>query len=339
MQEMPLTAYSDDPVYNMKAVTQRTGIPAATLRAWERRYHALAPRRTDGNYRLYSERDVATLRWLKFQLDAGLSISRAVILLERLRDHNGVRPTAAEQIGGGGQPRTDQDQGSATGLSNHTPNVANWDQLIKSLSEALLALDEQWAGLVFAEAHALFSVEDICRLLVTPTLVLIGDEWFKGKVTVVQEHFASSYLMGRLLALFNAQRLGQGPLILVGCAPNEQHELGALMLALMLRRAGHNVRYLGADVPLPDLVKSIQGLRPHAVAISAVLVQTLSRLEELPQLLKAAGLRTHLVYGGHAFVVDEALKARMQVDHICTDLNEGVKVIEDLLIMEPVAFT
>src|SRR5271165_2553553 len=88
MQEMPIAAYSDDPVYNMKAVTQRTGIPAATLRAWERRYHALAPCRTDGNYRLYSERDIATLRWLKFQLDAGLSISRAVVLLERMREHS-----------------------------------------------------------------------------------------------------------------------------------------------------------------------------------------------------------------------------------------------------------
>ena len=88
MQEMSIAAYSEDPVYNMKAVTQRTGIPAATLRAWERRYHALAPSRTDGNYRLYSERDIAVLRWLKFQLDAGLSISRAVALLERLRNQN-----------------------------------------------------------------------------------------------------------------------------------------------------------------------------------------------------------------------------------------------------------
>ena len=73
------------PAFNLKAVLLETGLAADTLRAWERRYKVLAPSRTDGNYRLYSDRDIATLIWLKTQLDAGLSISRAVALLERLR--------------------------------------------------------------------------------------------------------------------------------------------------------------------------------------------------------------------------------------------------------------
>ena len=329
MQEMPLSAYTDDPVYNMKAVTQRTGIPAATLRAWERRYHALVPSRTDGNYRLYSERDIATLSWLKHQLDAGLSISRAVGLLERLHDHENREGVEVDQAATLDQASID------TARAAHAASaIANWDRLITALSSALLALDEQQAGLVMAEAFALYTVEDVCLYLVTPVMVLIGDGWFKGDVSVVQEHFASSYLSGRLMSLFNAQRSERGALILVGCAPGERHELGALMLALMLRRAGHKVCYLGADIPLADLVQAIRELRPQVVAISAMLGEAVTRLEELPRLLAAANLKTHLVFGGQAFTAAESLNDHIPVDYTGADLGQGLEVIEHLLAVD-----
>ena len=51
--------------YNIKSVSQRTGVRAVTLRAWERRYQILDPQRWQKNgYRLYSERDIALLYWL-----------------------------------------------------------------------------------------------------------------------------------------------------------------------------------------------------------------------------------------------------------------------------------
>jgi MerR family transcriptional regulator, light-induced transcriptional regulator len=327
MQDLPLATYTDEPIYNMKAVTQRTGIPAATLRAWERRYHALAPRRSEGNYRLYSERDIAVLRWLQGQLDAGLSISRAVVLLERMREHDLLNlprmPMSMNDGDGNGVVKQKALQAER--------NVANWDRLVQSLHDDLMAMDEQRAASVLGEAYALYTVEDVCIHIMAPCLVQIGEDWFNGKSTVVQEHFATSYLIGRLMALFNAQRLGTGPLILVGCAPGERHELGALMMALMLRRAGHNVRYLGADIPLNDLVRSIQELQPRVVSISAALSQAAARLEELPRMLKAAGLKTHLVLGGRAFSLDEKLGAHLNGDYIGTDLNTGIKAIERLL--------
>jgi DNA-binding transcriptional MerR regulator/methylmalonyl-CoA mutase cobalamin-binding subunit len=339
MQDLPLTAYADDPIYNMKAVTQRTGIPAATLRAWERRYHALAPHRSGGNYRLYSERDVAILRWLQAQLDAGLSISRAVALLERLRENElGVLPSMATQGDQGERSETaiaaTRERQAGKGVAA-VATVASADQLLEALHQALMALDEQSAGLVLAEAFALYTVEEVCSNLIAPALVLIGDEWFSHKVSVVQEHFASSYLMGRLLALFNAQRIGFGPLTLVSCAPTERHELGALMLALMLRRAGHNVRYLGADTPLPDLVNAIREFRPRVVALSAVMQQSAARLSELALMLQTANINAHLVFGGRAFTLDETLGKRLHGAFIGTDLPRSIAAIEQLLVTDP----
>ena len=68
------------PVYNLKAVLKETGLKADVLRAWERRYDLPKPERTSGGHRLYSEYDVATIKWLKSRQAEGLSISRAVEL-------------------------------------------------------------------------------------------------------------------------------------------------------------------------------------------------------------------------------------------------------------------
>ena len=73
------------PVYNIKAVARLIGLLPVTLRAWERRYGLPLPHRGDQGYRLYSEYDVRTLRWVKTQMDSGLSISRAVNYLTELR--------------------------------------------------------------------------------------------------------------------------------------------------------------------------------------------------------------------------------------------------------------
>ena len=103
------------------------------------------------------------------------------------------------------------------------------------------------------------------------------------------------------------------------------------MFALMLRRAGHNVRYLGADVPLADLVKSIQALQPRVVVLAAALAQSAARLEELPRLLKEAGQHVYLVLGGHAFSADPSLRERLHGDYTGTDLSEGVVAVTRLL--------
>ena len=331
MQEYPLAAFADDPIYNMKAVTQRTGIPAATLRAWERRYHVLAPRRSDGNYRLYSERDIAILRWLQAQLDAGLSISRAVALLEHLREHDpeATLPAIYSNLAAG------EPQATSYPATN---GAANWEQLQAALQNAFSNLDEQRASEVLSEAFALYSVEDTCARLISPVLVKIGEAWSQQKMGVAQEHFASAYLMSRLMALFNTSHMSGGPLVMVTCAPTEHHELGALMLALLLRRAGHNVCYLGADLPLADLLKTIRERHPRVVAISAVMPQVLPSLVELATLLPANGTRPRLVLGGQALSSSEAHTMHFDCDYVGIDLLESVKAIEGLVGSEPLVY-
>lgn len=61
--------------YKIGAVSRITGIGSETLRAWERRYSAVTPLRTESGDRNYTRDDVAKLLLLKTLVDAGISIS------------------------------------------------------------------------------------------------------------------------------------------------------------------------------------------------------------------------------------------------------------------------
>jgi DNA-binding transcriptional MerR regulator len=52
----------EEPLFNLKAVVQQTGLKPDTLRAWERRYGLPSPARSGGKHRLYTQRDIEVLR-------------------------------------------------------------------------------------------------------------------------------------------------------------------------------------------------------------------------------------------------------------------------------------
>src|SRR4051794_7282146 len=68
-----IRAAGTSPSYNIAAVARLSGVLAATLRAWERRYGYPSPRRTESNRRGYSDHDVLALRWLRERLHEGLT--------------------------------------------------------------------------------------------------------------------------------------------------------------------------------------------------------------------------------------------------------------------------
>jgi PAS domain S-box-containing protein len=67
----------------LKAVSERTGIPAATVRTWERRYRFLQPTRSSSGYRLYGEQDIARILEIKHLLEQGVRISEAMAAVQQ----------------------------------------------------------------------------------------------------------------------------------------------------------------------------------------------------------------------------------------------------------------
>lgn len=287
----------DTPQHTIKTVCAQTGIRAVTLRAWERRYHVLRPQRTGGNYRLYSERDVAILRWLKSRVDGGLAISRAAEELDEMRRARSWP-----------QPVATVPEPEPGGRATAAP-PAEYGQ---RLYAALVALDEGKAGAILTEATALFDLGAVCLDIIQPCLVAIGEAWYRGELRIATEHFASQYLRGRLMGLFQSLPLRpRAPRIVVGCAPGEFHEIGSLMLALFLRRDGYRVDFLGADVHIGDLFEFARVERPALICLSANSEDTARELRTMQAKLAGMRPRPRFGFGGRIFNADDVLRTSM----------------------------
>jgi MerR HTH family regulatory protein len=62
----------------LKAVSRRTGIPAATLRTWERRYGFIHPARSASGYRRYGEVEILRILRVKHLREQGVRIGEAM---------------------------------------------------------------------------------------------------------------------------------------------------------------------------------------------------------------------------------------------------------------------
>jgi DNA-binding transcriptional MerR regulator len=229
--------------FRIGELSRRSGVSPELLRAWERRYGLLAPDRSAGGLRLYSEDDVRRVRAMQEQLAAGLAAAEAAELAR------GPEPAAAAPA----------DAGRAR----------------EELDGALLDFDEPRAHEVFDRLLARLSLDTVIDDVVVPYLHDLGDRWERGEVSVAQEHFASTLLRGRLLGLARGWGQGVGPRALLACAPGEQHDLGLISFGLALRARGWRILYLGLDTPVESLASAARAARPARIVVSAVDPETL----------------------------------------------------------------
>ena len=145
------------------------------------------------------------------------------------------------------------------------------------LRAALDVLDAQGAHLVLDRVLGRYTLETVLVSVVLPYLRDLGERWERGEASVVQEHFASNLLRGRLLALARGWERGAGPAALLACAPGEQHDLPLIMFGLALREQGWRVIFLGADTPLGSIAEAAADLLPALVAVSAVNADSFAR--------------------------------------------------------------
>jgi len=350
-----LEYYADVPLFNTKAVVRETGIAAPTLRAWERRYSILSPERAQNDYRLYSERDIAIIRWLKDRVDAGMSISQAIALFRHLEEeHNQLHqlhrknvppesfspfqvtlPTSSigehepiesdEQLKkAASQPALQHVQKLDAELTvNSAQTPYNMRFVQEHLLEAFNRLDEAMASRLMASMLAIYPIEQVCTELITPTLWEIGRLWEQGLITVSIEHFASAFFHGWLTNLLHAMPSGNAnPLVIACCAPGELHELAPLMLSLLLRRAGLRVAYLGQSIETAGLLQTVGQLSPALICVSVTLISFLEAVTELGQKVQELPPpRPVFIFGGQVFEQHADLIARVPGVYLAGDMQ------------------
>jgi DNA-binding transcriptional MerR regulator len=310
--------WGEEPLFNLKAVVQQTGLKPDTLRAWERRYGLPSPVRSSGRHRLYTQRDIEVLLWLIARQHEGLSISRAVELWRQI-----------EAGGGDTLPPPVPVPPFSSPVAESRPVGGMLDQLRQEWLVACLAYDEQRAEQAAAQAFALYPPETVCLDLLQRALAEMGDLWLRGMATVQQEHFASELVIRQieslLMAAPPATRPGQ---ILAACPPQEYHVFGLLLLTLLLRRRGWAVVYLGANVPVEQLETAVTEIRPDLVVLAALRLPSAATLLETARALQG---RVPVGYGGGVFNSLPAIRSRIPGHFLGESVEEALHVVDSLM--------
>jgi len=315
MDNQPVTTLSEA-IFNIGAVSRMTGIPIASLHAWERRYgfpHSSA--RTPGGHRLYSEKDVLRLRSVKAQIDRGITAHQAVLTVQKM--------DLADQF----PSDSSKDAPSPIAIPS-APSPAGHDQLSQALYEHDLARADQ----LLAEMLAFTSPEDITLNVIRPVLSELGTAWAEGGISVSDEHLASNYLRHRLLMwMVTGPAARPGNPIVLACGPGELHEGGLLMLGVLLRRQGWPIAYLGQDVPFADLAVFLEQIQPKAVVLVGMLEKTARLLADWPTWIKQIEGKPIVTFAGRAFVIQPELKNLLPGIYLGESIQDGLAKLEELL--------
>jgi DNA-binding transcriptional MerR regulator/methylmalonyl-CoA mutase cobalamin-binding subunit len=259
LAEKPALAGSFLPI---RTVANLTGINPVTLRAWERRYNLITPRRTPKGHRLYTEHDVELIKQVLELLDQGISISQVKPLLEQ---------SPGQQHG--------------TALAE-TGDV--WKDYQQKMLSAVERFDEHVLDSTYNDALSLYPVDVVNQRLVSPLLRIIGEHWKERETGIAEEHFFSVYLRNKLGSrIHHLNQRSSGPLLLLACLPGEYHEIGLLLFALATVNFGYRVLVLGSNTPLDQLPKVLQQQSCTGIVLSGS-ARPLRGLfdSELPELVK-----------------------------------------------------
>lgn len=275
--------------YRINVVAELTGVPAATLRAWERRYGIPTPARTASSYRLYSDADVMELNRLRDLCASGMAIAEAARL---------VRAARAEAPPSGSSPGSDRPS---------APSMA-----LDAILAAVREFDPDGTQREVGRALYLGNALEVFQRVFGPALCRIGDLWHEGELSVAQEHMASRIIeaaSGSLVRLSQPSEPRWSALL--ACVEDEGHAVGLNGVAIQMAGWGIRGTILGARTPPQAIADAIPALNPDAVGLSITMELAPVRVAAmLDAYAEACDGRTWIVGGAGAASVAERVRAR-----------------------------
>ncbi len=246
-----LKPYSNTPKYRIGTVSRLTGLSADVVRVWERRYGAIAPQRSDGGSRLYSDADIARLRRLRQAVDMGHAIGQVARLPESELDTLANRNTT---VNSQGEVEADP-----------------YSQTRSRFIEAINRFDVVTADDEIRKAATLYPPRIIVKNIVSPILQEIGERWAHREFGIAQEHIATNLLRNLLSSLFRLYPPdNEADTIVLATTNGERHEFGILISALIAATRGWRVIYLGTDLPATEIIRTVRTVKARVLAVSVV---------------------------------------------------------------------
>jgi DNA-binding transcriptional MerR regulator len=270
-------------IYEIKVVSNQTGLSPFTIRAWENRYNAVSPFRTDTNRRLYSDEDIKKLKLLNTAVKLGHSISNVAKLnVKELLDlTNDNSETPEESI--------------SASVVNQFQNE------IENSKKAILELDGSKFENILLESTVKYSQPDIINKFLIPLLFEIGRKWQEGTFRITHEHLATQVIRNFLLNIISGYRFeDNAPKAIIATPSGQKHELGALIGAVVFASQGWKPVYLGPDLPSTEIAYSANILKPKAIYLSIIHSKDDPKIQsEILNVVKLLENEVHLILSGN----------------------------------------
>ena len=280
-----------EPRHPIGVVSSRTGIPQDVLRAWERRYGAVTPTRTDTGRRLYSDHDLQRFRLLKLVVESGRRISDVAGLsmqeLQSLAEEDRNETPAAAPA-----PRA--------GKKGALPIMDGATLLAESL-RAVEGLDGNRLRQILNEAAVVMTPAALRREILVPLMRETGDRWRDGSFRISHEHLASAIVRSFLGAVSTPAKGAGGPRVVMATPVGCDHEFGALLASQCASEVGWDPIYLGTGLPAAEIAGAARGRDATAVALSVTYPESSADLhDELRLIREMLDDSVELIVGGRA---------------------------------------
>ncbi|MES9691953.1 MerR family transcriptional regulator [Bacillus toyonensis] len=224
--------------YNIKAVSNIIGVQPSTLRAWERRYQIIAPKRNQAGHRLYTEEHIRILKWLMEKVSSGMMIGQAVQLLEG----NRLQSNAQKEI-------------------HYDKEVV----LVDDLLQALLEFDEITTSALINEAFSIYSTEKVITgiiLQVTNKLLTLKNN---NEIAMTQFQYAVSFLQTRLgMVYHNASTFSSIYKVIV----LENNTLKGFIFSMYLRLKGYEAIHIRTSLEGDGMLLAVERIQPKYLFVS-----------------------------------------------------------------------
>lgn len=153
----------------------------------------------------------------------------------------------------------------------------------------------------------------------------VGDLWHKNKISVDKEHYitsATQTAMSQFYPLIYSKTEKNGCLLLSCTVGSELHEMGIRMVSDLFEYNGWDTIYLGAAVPMEDILNSIEENRPDLIALSVTMSPHLMLCKEIVDSIRELYPKVMIAVGGRAFTTTEKIWEKWNVDVYTEDAQQ-----------------
>ena len=165
------------------------------------------------------------------------------------------------------------------------------------------------------------------------SLYEVGRLWETNRITVADEHLATAvaqYVLAQMYFESDPPLPLRGNAVITG-VEGELHSVGAQIVADAAEHDGWNVRLLGSDVPLSDVLGIVEYHEAAILGLSVTLrTHVPAAVRLISELRQQFGSAVRVVVGGGAFRSTPDLAEQIGADGFAADVQSALQIFRKL---------